>query len=221
MKILALEFSSPQRSVAVAQTTPENPEISISEIVDAGSGTTRAAAMIAEVLRVANLSRDQIECLALGLGPGSYTGIRASLALAQGWQLARRVKLLGVGSVECLAAQAQAEGITGRVSVVIDAQRREFYLGACEITDAQRVIAPLRIVSLVEVLEETRGGGLLIGPEVNRWFDQGRNFFPRASTLAKLAMRRNDFATSANLEPVYLRIAGFVKANASGILPEV
>ena len=48
--------------------------------------------------------------------------------MAQGWQLARGVKLLGVSSAECLAAQAQAEKIFGRVNVVIDAQRNEFYL---------------------------------------------------------------------------------------------
>ena len=59
--------------------------------------------------------------IAVGLGPGSYTGIRAAIAVAQGWQLARGIKLLGINSVECLAAQAQAGKIFGRVNVVIDA----------------------------------------------------------------------------------------------------
>ena len=72
--------------------------------------------------------------IAVGLGPGSYTGIRAAIAMAQGWQLARGVKLLGVSSAEALAAQAQAENIFGRVNLVIDAQRGEFYLATWEIS---------------------------------------------------------------------------------------
>jgi tRNA threonylcarbamoyl adenosine modification protein YeaZ len=221
MKILALEFSSSQRSVAVVQTVPGASGISTSEIVEPGRGATRAAAMIAGALREAKLARDQIECLAVGLGPGSYTGIRAALALAQGWQLARQVKLIGLGSMECLAAQAQVDGITGRLTLVIDAQRGEFYSGECEITDTGTVIAPLRIVSLAELRERAQSGDLLIGPEVSRWIPQGRDFFPRAATLGKLALSRNDFVTGAELKPVYLRTTAFVKATAPRILPEV
>ena len=71
-----------------------------------GAGATRALAMVAAALREAGLEREQIECLAIGLGPGSYAGVRAAISLAQGWQLALGVKLLGVRSVEAVAAQA-------------------------------------------------------------------------------------------------------------------
>ena len=110
-----------------------------SEVVETGAGGTRALGMIEGALREAGLEREQIEVIAVGLGPGSYTGIRAALSLAQGWQLACRpggMKLLGVSSAECVAAQAQAEKIYGRVNVVIDAQRNEFYLAAYEISAA-------------------------------------------------------------------------------------
>ena len=90
--------------------------------------------------------------IAVGLGPGSYTGIRVAMSIAQGWQLATGVKLLGIGSVECLAAQAQAEKMFGRVNVVIDAQRGEFYLATFEImADGAREISPLKIVTVPEV----------------------------------------------------------------------
>jgi tRNA threonylcarbamoyl adenosine modification protein YeaZ len=212
MKILALEFSSAQRSVAVAQTVNGTAVASVNEVVDTGSGATPALAMITEVLSGAKLVREQIECLVLGLGPGSYTGIRASLALAQGWQLARGVKLIGVSSVECLASQAQAEGMTGRVTVVIDAQREEFYVATCEMTDRQRSISPLGIETRAEVNKRAQAGEVLIGPEVSRWFPQARDLFPRAATQARLAAGRNDFVRGDQLEPIYLRAAGFVKA---------
>src|SRR5262249_26329055 len=102
MTILALEFSSPQRSVAILRSPAQ-----VAEVIETGHGVNAPLVMIDEALREAKLEREQIDCLAIGIGPGSYTGIRAAIALAQGWQLAREVKLIGVSSVECIAAQAQ------------------------------------------------------------------------------------------------------------------
>ncbi len=102
--------------------------------LETGAAGTNAFGLIEKVLAAAEIGREKIEVLAVGLGPGSYSGVRVALSIAQGWQLARRVKLLGVSSAECLAAQAQAEKIFGRVNVVIDAQRNEFYLAAYEIS---------------------------------------------------------------------------------------
>jgi tRNA threonylcarbamoyladenosine biosynthesis protein TsaB len=54
--------------------------------------------MIEKVLAGAKVEREQIEVMAVGLGPGSYTGVRVAISLAQGWQLARGVKLLGMAA---------------------------------------------------------------------------------------------------------------------------
>ena len=217
MTILALEFSSGQRSVAVVRRRAGDASFVVSEVVETGAGgTTRAFAMIQSALHEAQLEREQIEVLAVGLGPGSYTGIRVALSIAQGWQLAGGVKLLGISSVECVAAQAQAEKISGRVNVVIDAQRNEFYLAAYEISaDGWREIEPLRILTRAEV--ESRAGAkeILIGPEVTRWFPNGRMVFPRAAMLGQLALNRNDFAAGDKLQPIYLRETNFVKAPPS------
>ncbi|MGD1087230.1 MAG: tRNA (adenosine(37)-N6)-threonylcarbamoyltransferase complex dimerization subunit type 1 TsaB [Verrucomicrobiota bacterium] len=208
MTILALEFSPPQRSVAVARAGRD-----LAGAVETGGRGTNAFGMIERVLAEAKIEREEIEVVAVGLGPGSYTGIRAAIALAQGWQLARGVKLLGVGSVDCLAQEARMEKILGRVNVVIDAQRNEFYLAAYEISaDGWREIEPLRILTLAEVQARADAGEILIGPEVTHWFPNGRTFFPRAATLVKLAAGRNDFVAGEKLEPVYLRETNFVKA---------
>src|SRR5215471_8932893 len=116
MKILALEFSSPQRSVAIVQSAAASaPHTvpSISEVIETGGRATKAIGMIEEALRDSKLEREQIDCVAVGLGPGSYSGIRAGIAFAQGWQLARNVKLIGVSSVECIAELAVADGLRG------------------------------------------------------------------------------------------------------------
>jgi tRNA threonylcarbamoyladenosine biosynthesis protein TsaB len=210
MKILALEFSSPQRSVAVL-----NPQSgSLAEELDTAPGhTMKPFAMIESALRQAGLEREQIELVAVGLGPGSYTGIRAAIALAQGWQLARGVKLCGVSSAECVAAQAVASGATGKFNVVIDAQRAEFYLAGYGIRGENICeVSALRIVQAETIRERELKGELLIGPEVTRWFPVGCVVFPRAATLARLASERNAFVRGETLEPIYLREANFVKA---------
>ena len=208
MKILALEFSSAQRSVAIAGSAT-----SVSEVVETGPGATRGLALVSDALTEARLEAGQIECVAVGLGPGSYTGIRAAVALAQGWQLARDVKLLGVSSAECLAWQASAGGVAGPVAVVIDAQRNEVYLSHYELgAGGCRESRALRLATLAEARECERAGMVMIGPEVTRWFPEGRTFFPAASALAKLAASRNDFVPGEQLEPIYLRETSFVKA---------
>lgn len=214
MKILALEFSSSQRSAAVLHSAQ------VHEVVETGAGVNAPLAMTEEALRRSTIEREQIECIVVGLGPGSYTGVRSAIALAQGWQLARRVNLLGISSAECIAAQAQAHGMIGAVSVFIDAQREEFYLGSYELADeACREVEPLRIVTRDELERRAASGGILVGPEATRWLASGRTVFPRAATLGKLALNRSDFVAGEKLEPIYLRETKFVKAPPPRLVP--
>src|SRR3954449_7815273 len=106
MKILAVEFSSERRSVAVV----ENGRV-LGEAFEMGGRV--AIGLVERALAEAKVEREQIECIAVGIGPGSYTGIRGAISLAQGWQLARDIKLLSISSVECMAAQAQRDKTFG------------------------------------------------------------------------------------------------------------
>ena len=73
---------------------------------------TPAFALIEAALAQAGVEREQIECVAVGVGPGSYMGTRIAIAIAQGWQLARGVKTAGINSADALARQ-KAEGGSG------------------------------------------------------------------------------------------------------------
>ena len=213
MTILALEFSSPQRSVALARGGTV-----LSEAVETGGRNTAAFGMIEKVLAEAKTGREEIDVVAVGLGPGSYTGIRAAISIAQGWQLARGTKLLGVASVGAIAAQAQAENIFGRVNVLVDAQRNEFYLATFEISDdGVKEIGALKILPLAEIKLRADADEILTGPEVTKWFPNGRTIFPRAAMLARLAAGRSDFTAGEKLEPVYLRETNFVKSPPRGL----
>ena len=202
MMILALEFSSTRRSVALAR---EGSLLAEAVAQTEGRGTD-AFGLIEQVLKKAEISRDAVGIIAIGLGPGSYTGIRAAIAVAQGWQLARGVKLLGVSSMESLALQAQTEGLTGLVNLAVDAQRGEFYLARWEISrDARKEVVPLRIVSPPEFAAQK--DLVCAGPEMDR------RLFPTAAAVAQLAAGRTGFVSGEKLEPIYLRETTFVKAS--------
>jgi tRNA threonylcarbamoyladenosine biosynthesis protein TsaB len=220
MKLLAIEFSSPQRSVAAVAGSAAA-DARAWEAIEPEPLTTRAFALTEKALAQAGFEREAVECLAIGLGPGSYNGIRAAIALAQGWQLAAGVKLVGISSADCLAEQARLAGITGKVAVGIDAQRGEFYLAVYEIDAAgPRAVEPLRLAQRADVEQAVAAGARLVGPEVTQWFPNGQLLFPSAATLGKLALGRADFVPGEQLEPVYLRPTAFVKAPPPRIVLE-
>jgi len=209
MTILALEFSSDRRSVALARDG-----VVLAEAAEqTGGRATNAIGLIEQVLAMAKISREEIKVLAVGLGPGSYTGIRAAIAVAQGWQLATGAKTIGVRSVDALAAQAQAEKIFGVVNVVVDAQRGEFYLSTWEISKGERrEIEPLKIVGAAVLAEKQAMGERCVGQvEVGP-------LLPSAAMVAWLAGETVNFMTADALEPVYLRQVSFVKSPPSRVV---
>ncbi len=219
MKILALEFSSLHRSVAVLDTSASKPLPAATSRESEGR-ETHAFAMIEKALNQARLSRKSIDCLCVGLGPGSYTGIRVAISVAQGWQLGRGVKLLAISSVECLATQANEQRLHGTVNIAIDAQRNEFYLASYNVSDAAlQLTQPLRLVSADEIQKLISKGERVIGPNLTDSFPAAHNLWPDAATLAQLAAGRDNFVMGEQLEPIYLRPATFVKAPPPRILP--
>ncbi len=209
MKILALEFSANERSVALAEKLADGSIRVLSSIRESDYRGVTGLSIIDRALSEAKLAPSDVTRLAVGLGPGSYTGIRSAIALAQGWQLGRSVELVGISSVVCLAEQARALRLYGTVTIVIDAQRQEFYLARYAI-DQERVreLEPLRIASPSEVSEASQ----IIGPEATKHFPGARDLSPSAEMLARLAAEATRFIAGELLEPIYLRQVAFVKA---------
>ncbi|MBM3876137.1 MAG: tRNA (adenosine(37)-N6)-threonylcarbamoyltransferase complex dimerization subunit type 1 TsaB [Verrucomicrobia bacterium] len=219
MIILALEFSSDRHSVAIARCAMGKPPVVLGEAHEQGARHIHSLALVASALTAAHVEREAVECIAIGLGPGSLTGIRSAIALAQGWQLAHGVSVQGVSSVECLAAQAHEAGLRGVIHAVLDAQRGDFYAAGYEIDDTGwRATYPLRLMSANEAGSMV-GSAVCVGPGAGRLGAKGRPMFPDASALARLAGGRNVLSTIEQLEPINLRQVSFVKAAAPRKLP--
>ncbi len=215
--LLALDCSSSRRSVALARHGTIAGELSQS------APGSSVLAMADELFSLAGVGRDAIQTLVVGLGPGSYTGIRAAIAVAQGWHLATRVRLLGISSADACAVRARHLGHRGRTAVVIDAQRGEFYCAEFDLLhDRCMPLRPIRLVSRDEIHALAREGVLIAGPDVASFGARARAIFPEASALALIAMDHLDSAASesapcgaatvAHLEPIYLRPVSFTRA---------
>ena len=201
MKILALEFSSRQRSVAITDSEQLLARVETDEFRQS------PLTLIDRALNEACLPRDSITTIALGIGPGSYTGIRGAIATAQGWQLARNVNLLAIPSTEILAAAARANGLRGETDFIIDAQRHEYYHATWNLTDdSQTETSPLKIIGVTEAAELEAHGPDPIG------FSTCEPLYPDAAILARLATSRTNFQLGESIQPIYLRNTEFTKA---------
>jgi tRNA threonylcarbamoyl adenosine modification protein YeaZ len=217
MKILALEFSAELRSVAVRVGAAD--PVQLQETAPRAQGPL---GLIEGVLREAGLEREQIECVAVGLGPGSYTGVRASIAWAQGWELALGVPLLGVSSVEGLAALAQLRGFRGDLGVVVDAQRGEFYLERYWVESTVFTVRePLRLVDRATVVACCESGVMMVGADAASEAAGAARWLPEAAMVGRLASGRSGFVAGEGLEPIYLRESRFVKAPPPRAIPGV
>ena len=199
--ILALEFSSNRRSVAIADGKDVLARVETDDV------KKPPLTLIDEALKKANLKRTAIETISIGIGPGSYTGIRSAIATAQGWQLARNINLLPIPSAEILAANAAANGQRGETHFIIDAQRHEYYHTTWKLTeDNQSQTTPLHIIP-VTVAAELK----TFGPD-SAGLPSCDLLFPDAAILAQLAAGRTDFQPGETIEPIYLRPIEFTKA---------
>lgn len=106
------------------------------------ASNTRLLPLVDEAVSSSGLARADIACVAVGRGPGSFTGVRIAMATAKGVASALGVPLVGLSSLDAVAWGAWRAGVRGSVLVVADAMRREVYpadysldgAGACRLS---------------------------------------------------------------------------------------
>ncbi|MEO8459628.1 MAG: tRNA (adenosine(37)-N6)-threonylcarbamoyltransferase complex dimerization subunit type 1 TsaB [Dokdonella sp.] len=138
MNLLAIETATESCSVAVYNGTAL---ISRSEIAPRRHGELLLP-MCEDVLAEAGISRRQLDAIAVGRGPGAFTGVRLAISAAQGLALALDIPVIPVSSLEALALDAaMSDGTnvdrsngkppsTGNaILAVIDARMGEIYAG--------------------------------------------------------------------------------------------
>jgi tRNA threonylcarbamoyladenosine biosynthesis protein TsaB len=132
--VIVLGFDTATQSTAVALRLDDASTLRARDdpAADAHPGhATRLLMMADELLAQAGLSWDSLDRIAVGLGPGRFTGLRVGIATARGLAQSRSLELVGVSSLRALAHAAARDGTDGRgVLAVIDARRGEAFAAA-------------------------------------------------------------------------------------------
>jgi tRNA threonylcarbamoyladenosine biosynthesis protein TsaB len=175
--VIVLGLDSSTRATAVGLRLVDGSTLEVRDDPAAGEHpghATRLLLMTAGLLEQAGVTWQALERIAVGRGPGRFTGLRVGVATARGLAQSLAVELVGVSTLEALAQAAIAGARADRVLAVIDALRGEVFAAGfaatgegqvCELAIAQ----PLAPEALGELLRGAAGSRAASG----RWLAVG------------------------------------------------
>lgn len=164
MLILAFDASTPVTTVALARAEGGNRTI-LAEASTAARGASEALLPAVDaVLDLAGEDLAAVERILVGVGPGTFTGIRIALATARSLSLGTGAALSTVSTLDALAAPALCAGFA-EVLAVIDARRKQIFVRAYSATATPGDIRCL----LPEDLPASAPGSVLVGDGAVRY----------------------------------------------------
>ncbi|MBS0300330.1 MAG: tRNA (adenosine(37)-N6)-threonylcarbamoyltransferase complex dimerization subunit type 1 TsaB [Proteobacteria bacterium] len=222
MKILALETSTEFCSVALNL----DGEISGKEILAGRNHSEMLLPMVREILAQAGLTLQQIDGIAFGAGPGSFTGVRIACGVAQGLAFAAGLPVAAICTLQAVAQQVDRQNVI----VALDARMHEIYHGAYrqlpnhnwEIVNPPALCSPQQAPFLSGNDWHGCGSGFDVYHDVLamqysaniRLIHSGLH--PRAQEIAQLALpgfRSGIYTDAALAAPVYIRNKVALKEN--------
>jgi tRNA threonylcarbamoyladenosine biosynthesis protein TsaB len=187
---LAFDTSSSVGSVALG-----NEEVVVQSIEF--RGPQRHSAALFPALTRLGIPRLKLRRILVGIGPGSFSGIRVSLAAAQGIALAQGVPVLGICSAYSVALQHK--NVT-RLGVFADAKRREAFCTAFRLGELER---ETYLIPFDELEEHASKFTLAVSAEPLPGIPE--RVHPRARDLLALPENHPGWISRQPLEPIYLR----------------
>lgn len=185
--------------------------------------TQRILPIVQDILTQGGVSLTDLDALAFGRGPGSFTGVRIGIGIAQGLALGAELPMIGVSTLATMAQGAWRKQGASRVLAAIDARMGEVYWAEYQ-RDAQGVWhgenteAVLKPEAVQQRLAELEGEWATVGTGWAAWPDmtQGANvtlsdgdvLLPEAEDMLPIAcqlLEQGKTVAVDKTEPVYLR----------------
>ena len=209
--ILAIETSSDACSVSLSF---DNYEYHFHEILPK-QHTERLLIEIKLLLKLASAQLQDLDAIAVGCGPGSFTGIRLACSIAQGLAFSNNLKTSQVSSLEVLAKNINTKLGAGPIVSIVDARMQQLYIGEFSYSKEGLVSSDIFVLPVEEfnssVYEENTffvGDGCdLVRKELT---EISTNIFlnlPLAEDLLSIAKDKytnNELLEPAELLPMYL-----------------
>jgi tRNA threonylcarbamoyladenosine biosynthesis protein TsaB len=187
--VLGIDSATPSASVAVVI----DGRVADERVSDAHGHRADLLVIIDAACKAAGVTPLELDAVAIGAGPGSFTGLRIGMATAKGIAFAAGKPLWAVSSLAALASMANAD----RVCAVLDARRGEVYAGVYQggiLDGAERVMPPTELPSMA-------AGATTIG-DID---DLDLRATPSGSAVAKLALEGTRVDVLALGVPTYIR----------------
>jgi tRNA threonylcarbamoyladenosine biosynthesis protein TsaB len=214
VKLLAVDTSTRAASVALVED-----EQILAEVRDeSGEHSDRIIAVIDEVLESAGARLADLDALAIGAGPGSFTGLRIGMATIKGLAFAADKPLWAVSSLAAVAALVTIPEGIDRIAVVLDARRKEIFLGVYQADGLspcgeERVLKPSTLTETLAELGCDSSSTLLIGEGLGLYPEAAGGFaiaegalpYPTALGVAKVALASSRTDVRSLATPVYIR----------------
>jgi tRNA threonylcarbamoyladenosine biosynthesis protein TsaB len=210
--ILNIETATKNCSVALAHN---GTTIFYKETADQGySHAEFLHVFVDEILKEAGVAFKDLAAVAVGQGPGSYTGLRIGVSAVKGWCFTLDIPMIAVDSLTILAKKVTIE--KGVIIPMIDARRMEVY---CSIFNAQHeVIHPIEAKIIDEnSFQEIEEPIYFVGDSSEKVAavlnKKNATFlhdivYPSAQTMSSLSFEKfknKDFVDVAYFEPFYLK----------------
>ncbi|MCX0424033.1 tRNA (adenosine(37)-N6)-threonylcarbamoyltransferase complex dimerization subunit type 1 TsaB [Aeromonas veronii] len=119
--------------------------------------TRKILPMVQAVLEDAGISLSDLDAIAFGRGPGSFTGVRIGISVAQGLAFGAGVPLIGISTLAAMAQGAYRLDGAQQVLTAIDARMNEVYFGRYELIDGRMQLVGDEVVSDPVALVDARG----------------------------------------------------------------
>jgi tRNA threonylcarbamoyladenosine biosynthesis protein TsaB len=167
-RILAIETSGRHGSVALLSCVSDRAEV-LKQIELSGNERTAQilAPSIRGLLNEKNWSPKSVDLVAVAVGPGSFTGLRIGVTTAKTFAYAAKTQLLGINTLEAIAAQAPAAD--GRLWAMLDAQRQELFAASFARSESGlTTVRETHIISVASWLAGLQPGDRVSGPALSR-----------------------------------------------------